>query len=343
LKTQHIEDEKLLRLYLLGELPTDEQQQLEERLLTDDDYFQQLVIQEDELVDDYVSDNLSSHEREKFNQHFLSTPERQQQLRFATMLRRHVSSHTAQAASPAAASRERQKVSWANSLAAFLGLQNPALGLSLATALVLTVIAGSWLALKVWRLQSELAQTQAARPSTPTPTPTNADPDAQQQLARQRETNQQLSEELKQAKNERNSLEQKVASLQEQYRREPEIAAAPSKPRTAVFPIFLTSGGIRSDGESTRIDLGRDVGIVRATLDLPGNDYKKYQAVLQTVEGRKLWTSPRLQARAANKGRIVILNIPARFLKRDDYQIKLSGVKAEGQLEEVASYPFGVN
>ena len=58
-------DENGLRLHLLGELSEAEQAQLEQRLMTDPDFFAQLEVAEDELADDYVRGKLTPAENAK--------------------------------------------------------------------------------------------------------------------------------------------------------------------------------------------------------------------------------------------------------------------------------------
>jgi CHAT domain-containing protein/Tfp pilus assembly protein PilF len=92
---QHPEDQRLLKSYLLGELSEeDERRPLEERLLTDEDFFEELLITEDELIDDYLKNALTDEEKRRFEDHFLLTAERQQKLRFAKALKRYVSAET---------------------------------------------------------------------------------------------------------------------------------------------------------------------------------------------------------------------------------------------------------
>ena len=77
--------------YLLGILPEEAQQRVEQRLLTDEDFFEELLAGEDELTDLYLNEDLSSEDRDRFESHFLSTPERHRQLKFAKALSRYVS------------------------------------------------------------------------------------------------------------------------------------------------------------------------------------------------------------------------------------------------------------
>src|SRR5262245_21275325 len=84
------EGDEVMREYLLGGLAEDAREQLEKRLITDEDEFCKLLIEEDELVDDYVQDNLSEGDKLQFESHFLCTPERQRKLRFAATMREYL-------------------------------------------------------------------------------------------------------------------------------------------------------------------------------------------------------------------------------------------------------------
>jgi len=83
----------IIRGYLLGQLSEEQSQAIEQRMLSEDDFFGELEITEAQLVDDYVGGCLTSDERDQFEKHFLATPERQQNLQFARLLRRYVASH----------------------------------------------------------------------------------------------------------------------------------------------------------------------------------------------------------------------------------------------------------
>lgn len=89
--TLYSENENELRQYLLGDLTEEARRRVEQRLLTEPDFLEELLAGEEELVDEYVGDELSGDERLKFEQHFLCTTERRQQLSFARALSRYVS------------------------------------------------------------------------------------------------------------------------------------------------------------------------------------------------------------------------------------------------------------
>jgi len=88
--SQDFIDRNRLRHYLLGELTEEEQlAPIEERLLVDDDFFEGFELVKDDLIDEYVKDELTAQERQHFEQHFLTTSERREHVRHAQSLARY--------------------------------------------------------------------------------------------------------------------------------------------------------------------------------------------------------------------------------------------------------------
>jgi hypothetical protein len=90
--TQEIQQR--LRHYLLGQLADSARDDVEQNILVNEELFAELLIVEDELADEYVDGRLSQADRANFESHFLATPERQQNLRFARALNRYVTTHS---------------------------------------------------------------------------------------------------------------------------------------------------------------------------------------------------------------------------------------------------------
>ena len=90
------QDQNRIRLYLLGKLADSEKEQIEQELLTNDDLFEEVLVVEEELFDEYIAGNLAHEDRARFELHFLTTPERQQGLRFARALDRYVTTHASE-------------------------------------------------------------------------------------------------------------------------------------------------------------------------------------------------------------------------------------------------------
>ena len=90
-----------MRAYLLGTLDSALKAELEERILYAPEVYEELLIVEEELIDQYVAGGLSQSEQQQFETHFLITAERQNNLRFGKLLKRYLNSHSV--ADPAAA------------------------------------------------------------------------------------------------------------------------------------------------------------------------------------------------------------------------------------------------
>src|SRR6476619_7322119 len=70
--------------YLLGLLPDDEAQRLDEASIADDEFVSRLRIVEHDLVDAYVGGNLAGEQLERFQSHYLTSPRRRENVLFAT-------------------------------------------------------------------------------------------------------------------------------------------------------------------------------------------------------------------------------------------------------------------
>lgn len=127
--------------------------QLEERLLTDSAFFEELLIVEDELIDEFLSGELTESERGTFNTHFLAALERQQKLRFARSLKKYVIAK-AKAESDHVFSEEPYDSSIDLSklqkrrFFSFFDLRPNALAYSLAAAGLVLVIGVAWIILR---------------------------------------------------------------------------------------------------------------------------------------------------------------------------------------------------
>jgi hypothetical protein len=147
--------QQTIRDYLLGSLLTEQQAQFEERLLTSDEVHEELVIVEDELIDEYLREELAASDRESFESHFLVAPEHQEKLRFARTFRKYVAENAIQEGAvvplserdtiefPRTKSSQPTKSRWLG----FLPIRNPIYGYAM-TAVLLLVVGVSWIA---WR------------------------------------------------------------------------------------------------------------------------------------------------------------------------------------------------
>lgn len=91
-------DKQEIRNYLLGTLDSDRRTQWEERILSAPETYEELLMAEEELIDQYVAGGLTKLEQQQFETNFLTTAERQTNLRFGQLLNRYVNSHQVQIA-----------------------------------------------------------------------------------------------------------------------------------------------------------------------------------------------------------------------------------------------------
>ena len=82
-----------VRRYLLGELQTHRQEAFEKQLMVDGELFEELLVTEDELIDEYLAGRLNKPEQERFASYFLTTPERHEKLRFASALNLYIAAN----------------------------------------------------------------------------------------------------------------------------------------------------------------------------------------------------------------------------------------------------------
>src|SRR5829696_4799945 len=89
-------DHYITRRYLLGQLTDDEEQRLEERLLSEDDFFQELELTKDELAQEYASGELAAKERKWLQENFLASSEGKQRHEFAKTFDHYIRNHPTQ-------------------------------------------------------------------------------------------------------------------------------------------------------------------------------------------------------------------------------------------------------
>jgi hypothetical protein len=76
-------DQAQIREYLLGKLSEVEQEKIEERLMVEDELFDEFEVSKDELVEEYCAGELDRAERQWFESHFLASAEGRQRRAFA--------------------------------------------------------------------------------------------------------------------------------------------------------------------------------------------------------------------------------------------------------------------
>jgi|CXWL01.1.fsa_nt_gi hypothetical protein len=78
-----------LKRYLLGELDNEERADLDVKLLTDEEFAVSIELAEEDLIENYLDDLLTSDEVQRFEHHFLASAERLLQFRVSLQLREY--------------------------------------------------------------------------------------------------------------------------------------------------------------------------------------------------------------------------------------------------------------
>ncbi len=319
-----IANEEMLERYLLGQLSEEEQQRIERRFFDDERYYQRLLEVEDELRCAYARGALPRAQREQFERRFLIFADERKRVELARDMLAELPRVTVEepirpAFRHSEPKAERSWLTWS------FGWLSPAQTFALAAALV--IVAGCvWLLIETSRLRNQLSQLQAERAVT--------EQRLEQRSAEVRARAQQLSQQLEQERARRAQLEQELA-------RRGERPIGPSTP-TGVIALLLTPGLVRGGGETKRLALPPEARQIRLQLELTGAAYSSYRAVLLNSDGKEVRSRAGLQSRLDGARRVIVLNIPARLLAEDDYELELAGVDAAGHLERAGSYYFTI-
>ncbi len=320
-------DENNLKRYLLGTLAEKEQLLIEQKIMLDDEVFEQLLIAEDELTDAYVRQTLSSAERLQFERHFLSAPEHRQKLHFAQALQRQLDS--------TAESVESSQPGWLQSVSDFFRASYPVRGYALGAACTLIAVGGGGLGYKLVSLQSEVTQMRAALSA-----PQSSEQELRQQLTAARASTAQLEQALESSRAQTTQLEKAIAQAVQS------VQPVTSPAASAVVAFVLTPGaltrGAGASNSNNQLIIPLGARTAKLQLELERDQYPSYRAVLHAQGGTTLksWdaTSPQQTA----EGKRLQLSVPVALLPAGSYYFQLVGFTADGHTEKADQFHFRV-
>jgi hypothetical protein len=105
------EQEVQVRRFLLGQLDESEQQRVEETLMVDTDYREQILLAEEILIEDYLDGVLPAEEQKAFETHFVASAQQRRKVKLARLLNTFDSSNL-QHSDHSAAPRPLRRQSW---------------------------------------------------------------------------------------------------------------------------------------------------------------------------------------------------------------------------------------
>jgi len=305
--SEFVQGDRHLIRYLLGLLPEEEAERLDERSIVDDALAARLRDLENELVDAYVTGTLEAGLRGPFESFYMASPRRREKVRFAERFLPAVDraagvdrgveaarAPDAGRAQPAAASPApgRSPVGWVLALAAVLAI---ACGVLLIRNLQLR---------RLFTVAQRESAAQAVRSAT-----LAAQVDAQ-----------------------RAESERTAASL----------ARARAAQPAAAFALVLPPQ-TRGAGPIAGIAIAPGARTVDIDLQLDVDRFPRYEvAVKDPATDRIVWRSEPLMPDRMRRPPALGVVLPASVLKAQHYSIELSARGADGSAEAVGSYAFRV-
>jgi hypothetical protein len=301
--------EMILRDYLLGNVTSQQQEEVELWLMSDPDAYDLLEAAEDDLVDDALAGRLTERNLSLFNSHFLAAPERHRKMQFGRSFKRAIdarqhaarAAHTVERGAPA-------RVGWLDLL------RQPAVAFASMGLIVLLLIGTGWSVYKVFQLQQQLGSTTQELAST----------------ARDRDD---LKRRLDQSQTAAQSLQEQVRALE----------ATKSSETPVLLAVNLMPGLTRSSSDISTVNVAAKTNVVRFSLTLLDDNFPTYRASLRNADDRELLSRDKLAATATRDGKAVVFTIPAETLSAGDYSFSLQGVPVSGTPENAARYSFRVS
>jgi hypothetical protein len=325
--SRDISSENTLMRFLLGQASEEERSQIEQRFLGDGDYYEQLLIVEDELRCAYANGSLTAADREQFEKRFMPFPDERPRVELARDMLSELSGVIVESTPELQVNKERHGP-WTR-LGPLFSFKIPVVGSATAAAALFLVVAGLWLLLETSQLRHQVADLEARR--------TAREQEIERQSAEEHARVEQLNRELDEERKSRALLEQELA----QEREQPAVGASV---QPAILSLLLTPGRVRSGGETRKLVIETEPAQVRLLLDTRGEGtYKSYHATILNADGAQVLSRGGLRASEARGTRFVIVRIPARLLAEDDYQVTVKGLTEAGDLERIGDYYFTVN
>ena len=312
---EKFDNEKEIRRFLLGEMTDGERTAFEEKFIAEDsEFFDEINVTEDELIESYIRGTLSSAEKQKFEQNFLISKTRRQRVAFTREMFDRLSAKKTETIA------ENPSV-W-NSVAEFFKTPRFAFG---AAFMILVLVSGFWFL--VFRNSNE--NSLIVQQITPTPTilpapqkienNSNIAVDSNVNSSNVPETNKNSPSNTQENPN-KNQLKDAI-------------------PKPVVATIALFAGTVRSEGKIRELNLTKDTKGANFQLNLENEDYQTYRAEIVDADGNVIYRSGKINARKAR----INAFFPTAKLKKGDYFVKLYAFNSSGEEESAADFQFRVN
>ena len=310
-----IELDKKLTRYLLGDLSEQERIEIEDRYLSNGEFFDELVVAEDELIDDFVRGKLSGKDRELFEQNFLTSTARRERVKSSRALMEFADMH---AATPG--------VSWWRRVRSAFKLESPAMSLVLATGFMMLIVGVPLVVIQMSKLRSDLKGLQSEQLAQ-----NQREKELDKLVAQQKQQNDELNQAINRERAERGELEQEVARLRE-------LQAPPPTFALGFGEIERSKGG---PPEAMKLTVPRGAEVIKLRLDLLKDQYENYLVVVENAQQHDIWRGS-LQATKAERGKAVVVRLPSRLFVTGQYKLTLSGTNDKREYEVISDFNLDI-
>jgi hypothetical protein len=305
--------EALITRYLLGQLPPEQGDTIEERFFADSEYLEQILAAEDNLVDDYVADRLTARDRRDFEQHWLLGAERHRDVSVARLTRALISE------SPAGTNIANRPVTLnARGTKRF----DRTRWIALAAAVALVACSG-WLYIRLTQLRGELDTFRSARAAL------EAD------LTRLRRGVDRDRERLE-------SVEAALRRERQEPDAQPRATISHENAPVSVVSFALVARPTRAGERYEPLLIPRTIRTVELQIAVPSEaERPAYAAFIRTPEGGEVWSASGIRARLGPE-RVVALTVPVAALRDGDYVVTVRAHAVDGATETVDSRAFSI-
>lgn len=296
-----MDDDEILRLYLTGRLDEVQVDQVEHRLMTEDELFELCEAVEADLLAACARGELAVAERERVLSRLASSPRGRARLALAKGLAAIADGRSeTQPLAPRPvvvpiearyASKRRRDVQWAAALAAS----------------VLLAFLGAWLIVERMHTRDAVTRMTEKVPVVTTPTSTRPPRIERGQVPPGDQPGEATPGEEPSAP-----------------REEPKVPAAPTQLATAVFQLSLAM--VRGEGELQQFQLPEGTGRVEFQIDVSRETSASFGAVLSS-RGLEVWKEDGLKPDA---DATLTLAMPADILEQGRYELAVEGFTPEG-------------
>jgi len=301
---QNAFDDQYVVRYLLGALPAEEAERMDEMSVANDDFAWRLRGIENDLVDSYVRSELTGETLRQFKSFYMASARRREKVEFAEGLRRFQLAKT---------TTNEPSIT----RAPFWGaVSSPwiALRLAMSAAALMIIVVAGYLLVENDRLQREINDIRVQQSSI-----------EQRRLQLERELN-----------------EQRSANSEWQKKSEPVRSAASDIGQLKTVSLLLPppTRGL-SSLKTVTVHPGTDLLVLLLTLD--SADFPRYRITLKgPATNAAVWHSSELEAASVGEGKAVSVSLRAGLLKQQIYIAEVAGLQRGGGARIVGDYPFRV-